>query len=192
MQGGALIGNGLYWDGSNWVVGSLGLYRKATAKDVVSTVVETDLLNGEVTLAAGILGTTRSVRVSILGDYLNNTGISATLVVKIKVGTTTLWANSATSITAAAGRRPVFLEFMVGNQNSASVQVMAGRINFGGATAPATGLGAGDGDGPIGGPISGSASEDTTASKVVQVTATHGASSSSLSCRLQYATIEVV
>jgi hypothetical protein len=49
-------------------------WRKTTAKAVVNTVTETDLLNGEITIDAGAMSTNRLVRLTAWGDSINNTG----------------------------------------------------------------------------------------------------------------------
>jgi hypothetical protein len=71
--------------------GTPGLYRKTTAKQVVSSTVETDLLNGEITIGAGVLGTVNALRLTASGDWINNTGANQiTPRFKLKLGATTL------------------------------------------------------------------------------------------------------
>lgn len=92
-QSAALTGQALIWNGSSWAPAnpSPGLYRKTTAKQVVNTVAETDLLNGEITIGAGVLGTTGLLRLTAIGDWIQNSG-GATDVprFKLKLGGTTL------------------------------------------------------------------------------------------------------
>jgi hypothetical protein len=65
-------------------------YRKTTAKTVNTTVAETDLLNGEITIAANP-GTSAVIRLTAWGDRLNNTGGSLPPQrFKLKLGPTTL------------------------------------------------------------------------------------------------------
>lgn len=49
-------------------------YRKVTAKTVNTTASATDLLNGEITVAAGVMGSDRALRITALGDAKNNSG----------------------------------------------------------------------------------------------------------------------
>lgn len=49
-------------------------YRKTTAKAVNTTVAATDLLNGEITVAAGAMGTNKLLRLTAWGDWKNNSG----------------------------------------------------------------------------------------------------------------------
>src|SRR4051794_27688805 len=81
--------------GDNRIAGSeLGVkYRKVTAKQLVSSVTETDLLNGEITLAAGVLGSDRIARIVLWGDFLQNTGVDrGGPTLKLKYGGSTLFA----------------------------------------------------------------------------------------------------
>lgn len=81
-------------------------YRKATQKQVVNTTSNTDLLNGEITVAANALGTNGLLRLTAFGDAVNNTGSTQTAPrFQLKLGASTLidsnapptaWASSAT------------------------------------------------------------------------------------------------
>lgn len=52
-------------------------YRKTTAKAVNTTVSPTDLLNGEISIAAGAMGATGMLRLTAFGDWLQNSGAGA-------------------------------------------------------------------------------------------------------------------
>ena len=93
-----------------------------TAVTVVNTVTETNLLN--YTLAAGQIGTDKTIRGFLKGDYLNNSGSArACPVFKLKIGGTTVIANaSAGSIGASATRAGWELEFEITALASASSQ----------------------------------------------------------------------
>lgn len=82
-------------------------YTKATAKAVNTTVAATDLLNAEITIAAGILGTTGRLRLTASGDLLQNSGGTAavprfqfvfggTTIIDTGTGGSMLLPNSAT------------------------------------------------------------------------------------------------
>jgi hypothetical protein len=190
-QDSALTGQRLGWNGTAWVPVYLGLYRKTTEKDVVNTTVETDLLNGEVTIGAGVLGTTGAVRVTAVIDYLNNTGSNQNLTWKVKLGATTIFGDLIVR-TTNANRNPWWLTFVIANLGSASSQALNGILGFAG-TVPPTVAGIGGITGGVpGGIIGGTATEDTTSAKALAVTVTHGAASASLSCRLKYAVVEIV
>lgn len=57
----------------------LAPYRKVTSKAVNTSVAATDLLNGEITIAANILGTTGMLRATLMGDFLQNVGSVQTI-----------------------------------------------------------------------------------------------------------------
>lgn len=192
MAAGGAAGAALVYDGTNWV--ALPSYRKTTEKDVVNTVTETDLLNGEVTIGAGVMGTNRMLRVTLIGDYLNNTGTDKTFTLKIKFGSTVLYEDPTPNITANAIRRPLWFEFMIANLGAANSQFMHGRYRLGAASGATTGTGDlsfGDFNGASFAMI-GTAALDTTTSKLLEVTVTHSAASASLSARLKYALVEVL
>lgn len=55
-----------------------GVIRKVTSKTVNTTTSATDLLNGEVTIGAGALGTSNLLSLVATGDWLQNSGGTAT------------------------------------------------------------------------------------------------------------------
>lgn len=80
--------------------------RKNSAKAVTNTVTETDLLNGEITIAANALGTTSVLRLTAWGDWLMNaTGPLGVPIFSLKFGGTTLLKTGApTQVNASASR----------------------------------------------------------------------------------------
>lgn len=54
-------------------------YRKTTAKAVNTSTSATDLLNGEIMLAGGVMGTSGHLHAVLWGDFLQDTGASQTL-----------------------------------------------------------------------------------------------------------------
>jgi hypothetical protein len=173
-------------------------YKKTTEKDVVSTVSETDLLNGEITIGAGVPGTDKMIRVTLLGDYLNNSGAARDLTLKIKFGGTTLWDETITAITATATRRAWRLVFEIGMLGAANSQFFAGVLS-GSQGAATTGLGdsvavahwSSNNGLSVAFGSNGTHSLDTATSKLLEVTATHSTNNASLSMRLKYALVEV-
>lgn len=82
-------------------------YRKTSAKQVVSTVTETDLLNGEITVGAGVMGATGVLRLTAWGDMVNNSAATqASVRLKLKLGATTLFdTNSVAAIWTSTAAR---------------------------------------------------------------------------------------
>jgi hypothetical protein len=80
-----------------------GIYRKVTPKAVVNSIAETDLLNGEITIPAGLMGISGGIRLTMMGDCVNNSAATqAAPVFKLKLGATTILATAATAAMWAA------------------------------------------------------------------------------------------
>lgn len=85
-----------------WAAAAGGIYRKTTAKTVAGTVTETDLLNGEIIVAANAIGVSGVLRLTAWGDWKNNSGAGADLPrFKLKLGGTTLLDTGITGVNAA-------------------------------------------------------------------------------------------
>lgn len=82
---------------SAFVTAGRTTYRKTTAKLVNTSTTETDLLNSEITVGAGVLGTDRVLRLTAWGDWKHNTGGFDTTLprFKLKLGGTTLFDSGA-------------------------------------------------------------------------------------------------
>lgn len=130
----------------NWLYG--GRYAKTAYTDVVSTVTETDLLAGGITVAAGALGTTGRMRAVLVGDILYNRSSADTLTLRVSLGGTDLYYSglsvdpwTLTGYGIIGTRRPFTMVLDVMMQGAAN-QVVLGGVNLvGDATAPTTGLG---------------------------------------------------
>lgn len=94
-------------------------YRKSTSKTVSNTVTETDLLNGEITVAANAMGATGILRIKAWGDLINNVVNPGGPRLKLKLGATTLIDSGAPSAGAdyqqQAARRDWFVEAIIAN-----------------------------------------------------------------------------
>lgn len=190
-----------------WARTPLGIvYKKNTTKILNNTVAETDLLNGEITIAANALGATGFLRLTMHGDLLNNTGAAQTVPrFRVKLGATTLMDSSSLgNMTAAGGiRYPWSAEVLLNNQNATNVQYASFKFCLIGgsagitATTFATGIGYGyvdtasGGVGPFMYQGGGSSAEDTTASKALVVTAVNGVASANYEIVLRSAVAEI-
>lgn len=161
--------------------------------DLVSSAAETNIYTKAV--AAGDMSTNRTLRCTIIGDYLNNSGSARTLLLGIYMltGGTPLWKDvTGTSIAASATRREWRIVFEIANLNSASVQKLAGEFTI---TAPTAGSGGGIGDidgNALVAPFGGAATQDTASAWTLYFTAQHGASDANLSFRKKYALLEIL
>lgn len=191
MLTGASLGQYLEATGTDWIAAG-ARYRKTSEKDVVGTAVETDLLNGEITIAANVMGTNRICRALLIGDYLNNTGGNQDFTLKIKLGGIILYQDLVSAISSSANRRPWEIRFDIANLGLTNSQWMNGWHSLGTAVAPTTGIGrpsdAGYGDSNF----ASSFAIDTTVARALAVTVAHSAANASLSARLKYAVVEVI
>jgi hypothetical protein len=177
------------------------IYRKTTDKDIVNTASETDLLNGEITIAAGVMGTDKLMKVFILGDFLNNTGGNVSGTWKVKLGGTVIWEDAHSSVNSSATRRAFRIDLLFGNKGAANVNFLVGAL-IGSKVAAAATTGLGDmsaflADGAGGTafyePIAsnGNTAIDTSAAKLLEVTYTPGSAQSTHSVRLKYCKVEI-
>lgn len=91
--------------GSAWIlIGSAWTtLRKVTAKTVNTTTTATDLLNGEFTVAAGVMGSAGRLRLTASGDLLNNVGSAKALWrFQLVFGGTTIFDTGTGGMTIAA------------------------------------------------------------------------------------------
>jgi len=168
------------------------LDREVTQQAVNTTTVETTVFSD--TIDASVLSTNKWLRLTMMFDLLMNSG-TPILTIRVKFGGTTLWAASTAAYTASANRRPGMLVAYIFNQNSASVQVLGGNIEINSSTTASVTSGVGsitDGTIEIEGPLSGSAAEDTTASKILSVTVQMDVSNVAVEFRKQGAVLELL
>lgn len=180
-------------DGS-W--GVLATYSKVTAKDVVSSVTETDLLNGEITIAASQLTAGKMLRAWLFGDALKNTGsTTGPPQLKLKLGAATLLDTGAsggvwisTGINNAT-RTAWTIEVEIIGLTSATQRARM-TLRESGVSTAVTGTGSSivpgnEWEGTNSGAV------DMTASQALVVSATNPANSASYSWRLQAAFVSV-
>ncbi len=171
-------------------------YRKVTSKTVNTSVAETDLLNGEITLAANP-GTSAMFRITVFFDYLNNTGGAVTFRWRLKFGATTLWDSGALSYGTSTSRGVLAIEAKGMNLGVANAQAWKGEVitpasGFAGTGGWTTGEGALGGQGAILGMFFNTSAEDTTTAKVPQLTVQMGTSNALAEAKLYGAVVEVV
>ncbi len=116
-----------------------GLDRDTTIADVVNTTVATSVYSFSV--PASTLGTSRMLRLSLIGDYLNNSGAGSTLAVNATYGGVTIFTFTTASIASDANRRALMLDVLVATENVATSEAGFGRFVVGG-TNTASGTGA--------------------------------------------------
>lgn len=157
------------------------LAETVTPVDVVGTVTETTIYTHSI--AGNAMGATGEVQVELQVDFLNSSGVNRSFTLRIKLGSTTLYADACLAVGTSANRRAVSLSFKIKN-TATNAQVLTGDFTMSSATAPTTGTGNISSAAAISSCFQGSASEDTTSAKTLTVTVENSNNSASLSTRL--------
>ena len=127
---------------------------------------------------ANTMSTNKTLNVKIDGSYLNTSGASRTITVRIKFGGTTIYADTIT-LGAGAANRAMAFNFSITNNGAANAQTMNGSFEYSSVTAPTTGIG--DLNASTLGRIAAQAMAiDTTSAQTVEVTVQHSAIHASL------------
>lgn len=188
---------------------STGLAPTTTAAEITSTASEMSMRTaaaaGNTTgwlIPAGLIGTTRMVRLVAHGDWLYNANQSLRIRIYLRDGSgtnTLLWDDTAGgSAGTVATRGPWSMEVNVAALGSASSQIMWGHLLMRKSSAPTSGIGdfpdIDTGGSFINGALfadDSASSVDMSAARYLDVTVTWGASSASLAWRLKYAALQV-
>lgn len=184
----------LIYDGANWrelarSSADVRVLDRVTASvDVASSTSETTLYTKAI--AGGTLGTNRKLRLTIIGDVLQNNG-SQTVQVKAKYGSTVLGDTGAVSLAASSNRRGVQIVVDLMGRNATNAQSATVHVYYGGISS-ATNAGAMNSIGVHSFCSHVSVAEDSTGALNLAVTVQHSANSSSESLRLFGATLEYV
>lgn len=145
------------------------------------------------TIPANLLSTKRAVRLTIAGDYLNNSGGTRTITLRVYYGATKMYDDVTTTIAASATRRPFWWDFILGAEGSAAAQVLGAKTNLGNVGATTAGLGDLSAAPTIAGNVLfGTAAENSALDQLFSVTVQHSTNHASLSIRRRYAVLELV
>jgi hypothetical protein len=166
--------------------------RSSAVVDVVNTAAETSIYS--YTLPAGWLGGEDwALRLTMAGDYLNNSGGSRILTLRVKLGGTTLYADATAANVASSTRRAWRLELgLTRRAGTDGQQLLYGLVGFSSSAAADTGIGDIGAAAVLAHPIVGEAAESLASAKVFQVTLQHPAAHASLSWRRRWAMLERV
>lgn len=188
LTAGLTVGGVLTINGG--VAGTTGLTAKqdtdVTQTEVVNTTSETSVYSYAV--PGNTLGSTKKLRLTLLGDYLNNSGGGDTFTVRVKYGATTVATLLTGSLAANAARRPVRVDAEVAAFNSTSAQMSYSVLRVGPAGVTGTGGGAGN----IYDNGHNAVAEDSTASKNLVVTVQHTTGAATISFRANTVHVEIV
>ena len=168
---------------------TISLDRDVTETEVVNTTTETTVYSYSV--PANTLGTNKLLRLTLIGDYLNNSGTDKTLTLKITYGATSLLNQAFTFIATSASRRAIPLESWLSANNATNSQRSLTRLwIFGGGSA---------GSPPSlqaishrGLAVHNAVAEDSTAAKTLAVTVTHNNADTTISFRAFDTQLELI
>jgi hypothetical protein len=169
--------------------------------DLVNSTAETSLISGVAAssttgfkIPANTLGVVGAIRLTLVSDYLNNSGANQTCTIRVKFGGTVFYGDAVGSIAASANRYPTPVNVVVVNLNATNSNLMQGFAPAWAGGAPTTGSVAG-----LIGPMtdrrivtSAVQAIDTTADQYLDVTAVHGAANANLSIRRHAAYAEAL
>lgn len=209
-NGGGML---LQYDGQFWreisrnLVGA-NTYRKTTSKAVNTTVAATDLLNGEITIAPNFMGVNGLLRLTAIGDWLQNSGgaVNGPRFQLVFGGTTIFDTNAVANAATGASRGGWRIVVEIFNAGVTNVQncffLLNGESGIGWTASAragfATGLGqflggaGASGDNTMSAQGYNTAAIDTTASKALVLNVINGSASASYETRLTSALVEVV
>lgn len=103
----------------------------------VSSTAEATLWSGEIPAE---FGATSRLELMLDGDLINNSGGNVTFTVRVKIGTTTMWADPAT-LGADADRRPLTMRLGLSSRGAANKQKLSGLLTLGDAGTADVGVG---------------------------------------------------
>lgn len=137
---------------------------------VANTTTETEIYGYEV--PAGLLQTKGAIRTEIGAKYLQNSGLSPTLRIRVKYGATTMHDSTSNTVSSNSAPYAMGIVIVLGNAGATNSQNMIGYslISRG---SPVAGYGQAITAGIAGGTMGGTASEDSTAKKRLSITVEH-------------------
>jgi hypothetical protein len=163
--------------------------REATTVDIVSSTTETDIFS--FTVPANTLDTSRALRLTCQGDYLNNNATTATLTLRVKFNAVVSYQDAVDASAISATRRPWTLSVVMAANNATNAQTFGGVWLLGTAGGATTGLGDMDTDELESvTPFSGTGTVDQTAARTFNVTAQLDVNAATFSFRRHWCGLE--
>jgi len=155
-----------------------------------TTAAEFDMLN--YTVAANQLGLNGALKVRVSGYVIQNGSASGDFTIKVKFGGVIMYQGATTGVSQTATQRPMLIELILGNKNATNVQGLSGVFMMQDTVATTTGNGDIQDDEMVSHANfrGADAAQDTTTSKVLQVTMTMNVSSANMSTSIQRRIIE--
>lgn len=158
------------------------LDRDTTTNDVVGTITETTVYTFSV--PGGSLSTNRALRLTLVGDYLNNTGAGSAFTIRGRWGGTLAFTANIASVAQDTTRRLIFLPVVLSSRNAVSnAQLVSvdGMLGLAGsAGSPPTTF---DGQANIIRMVNNGLAVDSTANQTLAITFEHGTADANISAR---------
>ena len=167
------------------------LARDVAEQEVVSSASETTVFT--TTVSGGSLSTNKMIRVTLMGDLLNNSGGNRTLRLRLKYGSTTIFDSTAITVGSGATRGGVSLHAELSARGATNEQVCIGRAWVGqgsGVAGSAQTIAAGSGQLFHG--QHNAIAEDSTGDLALAITAQLSASEATLSFVAQTVQVELI
>lgn len=139
-----------------------------TGVTVVNSAAETAIYS--FSIPGGTLSSGRILRCVVAGTILNNSGGGLVLTLRLKYGSTTIYADSPALFTSSAVRMPFRLEFDIAD-TGASQQTLNGFFAIGNTSAVSTGYGDLASSAKTFNPIHGTSAENEASALTLQATA---------------------
>ena len=105
------------------------LDRSGATVTVTNSVAITNLYTFSV--LGGTLETTKRLRLTLIGDYLNNDGAARDLTLRVLLGGTVVLTTGAVSVTNDAARRIVRVQCEIAANDATNAQAAAGTVSLG-------------------------------------------------------------
>lgn len=168
---------------------SAGAVRTLDRKVVLTTVANTGTETAvySFTVPANTLSTNKQIRLTLVGDYLNNTGGADIFTMRVKFGATTL-LTYALNMAQDATRRVLGFQAMLSAENATNAQSVGG-IAWNGGVGSTGGTMVTLGGNFFAG--SNTAAEDSTLAKALAVTFQNATADALISSRLQFVILEL-
>lgn len=167
---------------------------RRVGRDVVSAVINNSIVTTSIYSAkipANSMGTDGILRTRILGEYWHSAGAVASFNLRVGLSTTTMYQDTTATFAVSVDSRPVFLQLDLVNQNSASVQVLGGKMEVGAPTATT-----GQGDAAVAAPVDvvirGTAAVATSSDVTFDVFIAHSVASTLVSFNKWYGYSELI
>lgn len=162
--------------------------RDVTTTAVANTTTETTVYSKSI--VGGVLSTNKAVRLSIIGDYLNNSGSDSNFRVRVKYGATTVFDSGDAAMTASANTRGFKLDFMLSALNATNAQVGSCTVVIANASSATAGHASGSDVFITLSETHAGVAEDSTAAKTLLVTLQHGTAAATITANAYIAFLE--